>query len=298
MHKVDILLPTYNGEKFVEQQIKSLLNQTYKNINILIRDDGSKDETRNIIKDLAELDNRIIFNNDVKENLGLVSNINFLLGISNAEYIMYCDQDDVWLDNKVEIMLNEILKREKELEKHTPVLVHSDCYITDQNLKINGHFKGSRPLQYGLNNSLFKYYVQGASTLINSSLKKEIQPFIENVYIHDRYTHLCAEIMGYRFYINQPLMYYRQHDSNVIGSSSLITKIKNNLLLKNFIFFQVKDRELIESIFKKKYPNNEMLNGYLKITSQETSLIEKLQILRKFKITMRLKEFIIMIIKF
>ena len=298
MHKVDILLPTYNGGKFLEQQIKSLLNQSYKHINILIRDDGSSDQTQNIIKELAKVNDRIIVNEEIKENLGLVSNINFLLGISNADYVMYCDQDDVWFENKVVDLMEEMLNKGLDLGKQTPLLIHSDCYVTDENLKIKSLFKGAKPLQYGLEKSLFKFYVQGASTLINKALKLEIYPFINDVYLHDRYTHLCAEIKGRRFYLNKPLMYYRQHSENLVGSSSLYKKIKNIFLRDRFIFFQSTDRKLIESILREKYFENEMLAAYLKITSDKTSLWQKLRIIKFHKISMRLKELFIMIIKF
>jgi rhamnosyltransferase len=297
MYKVNVLLPTYNGDFFLEEQIKSLLNQTYKNINILIRDDGSEDKTNSIIQRLAKTDDRIIVNSEIAENLGLVANINFLLGISDADYIMYCDQDDVWFENKIEVLLDEMLRRESELDKNTPILIHSDCYVTDENLNIKGLFKGDKPMQYGLQNSLFKFYVQGASTLINKSLKKEIYPFIENVYLHDRYTHLVAEIIGSRFYVNLPLMYYRQHSANLVGSSSFIDKIRNSLLPENFSFFQIKDKMLIESLFNEKYPENEFLGAYLKMTSKETSLFQKLKIKLSCNISMRFKELFIMVIK-
>jgi rhamnosyltransferase len=297
MLRVDVLLPTYNGEEYIEEQIKSLLNQTYRNIKILIRDDGSVDQTKNIIQKLAKGDERIIINTEITENLGLVANINFLLGVSDADYIMYCDQDDVWIEYKIEVLLDEMLRRESELDKNTPILIHSDCYVTDENLNIKGLFKGNKPMQYGLQNSLFKFYVQGASSLINKSLKKEIYPFIKNVYLHDRYTHLVAEIIGGRFYVNLPLMYYRQHSANLVGSSSLMEKVKNSLLPENFIFFQIKDRMLIESLFREKYPENEILNSYLKMTSKETSLFQKIKIMFCYNISMRFKELFIMVVK-
>ena len=297
MCKIDILLPTFNGEDFLEEQINSLLNQTYKNIKILIRDDGSTDQTKYILKCLAKLDERIIVSSGITENMGLVNNINYLLGLSDAEYIMYCDQDDVWLENKIEILLDEILKRENEFGKKTPVLVHSDCYVTDVNLKVKCLFQGNKPLSYGLHNSLFKFYVQGASSIINKSLKEELYPFINNVYIHDRYTHLVSEIIGKRFYVNLPLMYYRQHSSNLIGSSSLKLKIKNMFLFENFNFYLKKDRLLIETIFKEKYPCVNLLGEYLTMTTPGTSLLKKFNIKRKYKIKMRLKELFIMIVK-
>ncbi|MEN2415085.1 glycosyltransferase family 2 protein [Flavobacterium mesophilum] len=298
MDKVDILLPIYNGEKFLEEQIKSLLRQTHKNISILVRDDGSTDQSKDIIDSLAKADSRIIVVNDENGNLGLVANINFLLGISDADYIMYCDQDDVWFDDKIEILMREMQKRELDLGKQMPILVHSDCYITNENLEIRGRFKGTKALKYGLEKSLFKFYVQGASALLNKALMREIYPFINNVYLHDRYTHLCAEIAGRRFYLNSPLMYYRQHSSNLVGSSNLMTKLKNIFSPSRFVFFQIQDRKLIESLSNEKYVNNDLLKAYLEITSDKTSLFEKLKILRFYNISMRLKEFFIMSVKF
>lgn len=297
MHTVDILLPTYNGEAYIEEQINSLLNQTYTNIKIIIRDDGSTDKTNEIIQEVAKKDSRIIINIGIKNNLGLVGNINYLLGISNSNYIMFCDQDDVWFVNKVEVLLNELQRMESELNKNTPILSHSDCFVTDEYLNGRDLFKGSKPLQYGLRNSLFKFYVQGASVIFNLSLKNEIYPFISNVYLHDRYTHLVVEIVGSRSYINAPLMYYRQHSKNLVGSSSLFNKIKNTLILKNFNYFQNKDRNLIKSLYDEKYPDNKFLGNYLRITSRDLSVFEKLRLLKKYKISMRFKEFIIMILK-
>lgn len=297
MHRVDILLPTYNGEAYIAEQINSLLNQTYSNIKILIRDDGSTDKTNKIIHEFAKKDSRIIINNDPKDNLGLVDNINQLLGFSDGEYIMFCDQDDVWFTNKVEVLLNEILRLESDLNKKTPLLIHSDCYVTDENLNGRDLFKGSKPLQYGLRNSLFKFYVQGASVIFNLSLKNEIYPFISDIYLHDRYTHLVAEIVGQRSYINSPLMYYRQHSKNLVGSDNVLGKVKNTLLLKNFNYFQNKDRDLIKSLYREKYPDNKILENYLKLTSKELSIFEKLRLVNRYKISMRIKEFIIMIIK-
>lgn len=297
MRKVDILLPAYNGEKYIESQISSLLNQTYSNINIYIRDDISTDRTSEIIQSLGIKDSRIVIIENANINLGLVGNLNLLLGISQEDYIMYCDQDDVWLENKVEVLMNEMLQREDEYSEETPLLIHSDCFVTDEHLNIKGIFKGSKPLKYGLNNSLFKYYVQGASTLFNKALKKQIYPFLDEVYLHDRFTHLVAEITGKRFYVNIPLMLYRQHNSNLVGSSSFLQKIKNNLSYSNLSYYIKQDRILIEAIYNKMFVENELLNIYLRITSNKISRISKLRLLVSHKISMRFKEFMILILK-
>lgn len=295
--KIDILLPTFNGEKYVKQLIISLLNQTYNNIVIYVRDDKSIDSTVNIITELSKHDPRIIIINDNLGNLGLVANINNLLGHSDSDYIMYCDQDDVWFPNKVEILIKELQSKENLLTKNTSLLIHSDCYVTDENLVVKGFFQGKRPYSYDLKNSLFKYYVQGASSIFNKSLKNEIYPFLDNVYIHDRYTHLISEIIGKRFYISKPLMHYRQHSSNLIGSSTIYKKFLNSLNLKNLNYFVEKDRKLIETLYHKKFPEEKILEAYLKITSLEYSKILKIKLLIEYNITMRLKEFILFLIK-
>lgn len=297
MHRVDILLPTYNGEKYIQKQIKSLLQQSHKDLRIIVRDDCSTDQTINIIQNLANEDDRIVINTDITRNLGLVFNIEYLLNLSDANYLIFCDQDDVWFENKIELLLKEMLIRENNLGSKSPILIHSDCYVTDEFLNIKGLFKGSSPLNYGLENSLFKFHVQGASTMINRALKNNILPFINNIYLHDRYIHLVAEVVGYRFYINMQLMYYRQHSSNQVGSSSFLKKIKQGLLSENFVFFQKKDRLLIESIYFEKFRTNLLFEIYLKMTSNNSSLLQKLKLKKKYGIRMRFKELFIMILK-
>jgi rhamnosyltransferase len=294
---VDILLPTYNGDLFVESQIQSLLEQSHKDLRILIRDDGSTDRTLSIIKRLAQLDHRVVLFNEDDENLGLVNNIYFLLNKSAGEYIMYCDQDDYWLKDKVAIMLHELEVRERELGIATPILVHSDCFVTDMHLKVKGLFKGSKPKKYGLRNSLFRYNVQGASTIFNNALKTNLLPFIPNIYLHDRYTHLVAELCGCRFYLDTPLMYYRQHSGNLVGRSSIWMKVKNNLNIKNMNYYIHKDRLLILSLFRTKFPDNMLLGVYLKITSERTSKFQKYYLLFKYSISIRLKELLLILLK-
>ena len=100
MEKVDILLATYNGEKYIREQIDSILNQTYKEFRLLISDDGSTDGTRDILNEYKAKDDRIeIFMQE--ENLGVVKNFEFLLKKVEAKYYMFSDQDDIWKDEKI-----------------------------------------------------------------------------------------------------------------------------------------------------------------------------------------------------
>ncbi|MBS5112853.1 MAG: glycosyltransferase [Coprobacillus cateniformis] len=108
---VDILLATYNGEKYIREQIDSILNQTYQDFRILIRDDGSKDETVSIIENYTKkYQGKIVLIQDNIECGSSVSNFMELSKHATADYIMYCDQDDYWFTNKIDSSLNAIRK--------------------------------------------------------------------------------------------------------------------------------------------------------------------------------------------
>ena len=292
MPRVDILLPTYNGANYIKAQIDSILSQTHSDIRLIIRDDQSQDESVSLIEKYAESDSRVFFVKNRGPNLGLVKSIEYLLQISDAPYIMFSDQDDVWFPNKVALFL----KKAKEINQELPMLIHSDCFVTDKNMKILKRFKGSKPLNYGLKNSFFHFFVQGASTMINLMLKEESLPFPENLYLHDRYLHIVSEITGIRKYIDEPSMYYRQHDKNLVGSQSIIKKIIRNLNCTQK-FYLTKDKDLMLSIYVNKYPENKLLGIYADITNVEINRFTKLFIIIRNKIPLRIKEWLLILIR-
>ena len=132
---IEILMATYNGEKYISEQIDSIINQTCKNWKLLIRDDGSQDKTLEILEEYEKRDERINILRDIKGNLGFVKNFEELLKNSSEEFIMFSDQDDYWLENKLEVYSNELNKFSKE-ELEKPLLLHSNSFICDENLKI------------------------------------------------------------------------------------------------------------------------------------------------------------------
>ena len=104
--KVAVLISTYNGEKYIKEQIDSILNQTYKNIEIVIRDDGSSDSTIEIIKEYQKKHSNIILKEGT--NVGFIKSFFQLLGLADSDYYAYCDQDDVWMENKIELAVNAL----------------------------------------------------------------------------------------------------------------------------------------------------------------------------------------------
>jgi len=292
MTRVDVLLPTYNGADFIEAQIDSILGQSHYDIRLIIRDDQSQDQTVTLIEKYVAIDSRVLFIKEKGGNLGLVKSIEYLLGVSDAPFIMFSDQDDVWFPDKVALFLNQALK----INQNIPMLIHSDCFVTDQNLNILKRFMRSKPFNYGLKNCLFHFFVQGSSTMINIKLKEVSLPFPVNLYLHDRYLHVVSEIVGTRCYINTPTMYYRQHDKNLVGSQSLLKKIGSNVCSIRK-FYLDEDKDLMLSIQYNKYPENELLKIYSCITDEKVNRLKKIILILRNRIPLRLKEIVLLIFK-
>ena len=133
-YRVEILMATYNGEKYLSEQIGSIISQSYENWRLLIRDDNSKDNTVSIIEKYEKEDNRIRLLRDRKGNLGFIKNFEELLKSSHKEFIMFSDQDDYWEKDKIKNYIEILKKNENLIQK--PLLIHSNSFVCDKNLKI------------------------------------------------------------------------------------------------------------------------------------------------------------------
>ena len=144
MEKIDILLATYNGSKYLHEQLDSILSQSYENINVIIRDDGSSDNTVMIIKEYEQKDNRVKLLSDNLGNLGFVRNFEKLMKNSTSEYLMFSDQDDIWYNNKVETSYKRIKAIEEKNGKSCPILVHTNSKIMNYGITDKRSFKAQR----------------------------------------------------------------------------------------------------------------------------------------------------------
>ncbi|SNX52858.1 Glycosyltransferase involved in cell wall bisynthesis [Thermoanaerobacterium sp. RBIITD] len=219
---VDILLSTYNGEKYIKEQIESILNQTYTNWRLLIRDDGSCDRTLDIIEEyVKKLNGKIYFINDSDKHLGASMSFFKLLNYSTADYIMFCDQDDVWIPDKIEITIGKMKDLEK-LYPDKPILVHSNLKVVDVGSKtINESFwkyQKLNPNLKRLNNLLIQNNVTGCTVMINRKLKNLLKTVPSNAIMHDWWLALIASAFGIVEYIDEPLILYRQHGGNDTGA--------------------------------------------------------------------------------
>ena len=131
--KINIVMSTYNGEQFLAEQIDSIQQQTFKDWQLLIRDDGSSDQTPEIIKSFVAQDPRIVFINEHdRENFGVIKNFFTLIKHDKADYYFFSDQDDVWLEDKLETMLAAARQYPDQL----PLMVYTDLCVVDQNLQV------------------------------------------------------------------------------------------------------------------------------------------------------------------
>lgn len=225
--KVDILLATYNGEKYLKEQIESILNQTYQNIQIIISDDCSQDSTREILKQYEKNEKIKIFYQE--KNLGYVKNFEFLLKQIENEIYMLSDQDDVWKKEKVE-------KTVEKLKNENLDLVFGDLEVVDENLNT---ICPSYNKYMHLNKKIKKYikdyrlqYMYNCMTGCTMASKKEwidkILPLpINSKYmIHDYWIGLIIALNGKIGYLEKPYILYRQHGNNQVGIVKASHKFK------------------------------------------------------------------------
>lgn len=230
---VDIVLATYNGERFLSEQVDSILNQDYSNIHLWIRDDGSKDNTIAVInKKIREYPGKISLIPS-ENNLGVIGNFSALLEATTAKYVMLSDQDDVWLPNKITKTLQCMLDAEKNHGKAHPLLIHTDLKVVEQSLNpIHSSFWEYTQLfpQKGhkLNHLLMQNVITGCTVMVNRSLLKLALPIPLDCAMHDWWLGLVASSLGHIESVNEPTILYRQHLSNVLGAqkTNLMSYIK------------------------------------------------------------------------
>lgn len=263
-------MATYNGEKYIENQILSLFQQTYKNWTLYIHDDGSTDNTVQIIKKYAEIDNRIIFIEDTINALKAGKNFLHTLSYSQADYAIFCDQDDIWLENKIEELLKVMV--EKDQFEH-PVLVYSDGYAWNEEGCILPESISTHHAKALEDFIIFNGGYQGCSIMMNRKLIDLAIGYDGYIYHHDDVVSLLAHSFGQVYFLPKQLMLYRQHKGAVTGEKVFI-KQKFGGLLNNVGYLisyeHYKFKESFYSIFK-----NELSGYNKKIFEFYFGLVEK-----------------------
>ena len=243
MEKVIVLLSTYNGERYLAEQLQSLVAQKDVNLEILVRDDGSKDAT---VAMLDEWQGKGALSWYTSANLGPgKSFIHLLQTATPGNYYAFCDQDDVWLPEKLRVTMDKMKAVEAE-NPGKPVIIHTDMNVVDESLNIiHDSFWRSSGLRPDVLRT-FPYLctcnsVNGCTIVMNSAARELIlEKYVEHdIIIHDVISALTVAYHGGIIdYVETPTVLYRQHSSNVVGAMeySKARAIKERLLSIGKVF--------------------------------------------------------------
>ncbi|WP_068777560.1 glycosyltransferase family 2 protein [Paenibacillus sp. FJAT-26967] len=253
---VVVLLSTYNGEKFLEAQLDSILNQSYSNLTVIIRDDGSTDATVSILEAYQQYD-QIILVSDTRNNLGPKMSFGELLRLglldTTAKYFMFADQDDIWLPDKIERTLRK-MKQEEAGGASLPILIHSDLRVIGiQGEEIHPSFwayQNLRPSRDSFPRLLMQNVITGCTVMLNRQLAELCLPVHPDAIMHDWWIGLVASAFGKIGYVHEPTILYRQHQQNSVGAKRF-----NSRYILNKIFEPVSIEKNIKqaSAFRAKF---------------------------------------------
>lgn len=223
---VAIVMGTYNGARFLEEQLASIVSQTYADWHLLIRDDGSTDETPTLLERAAATDSRIEVVHDTQGNLGPALNFSALCEIAKARgfaYLFFADQDDVWNSDKIARSLAALQAEEERAGSNLPLLVHSDLVVVDEHRRLIAdslmrykhiHHVVTDPLR----TLLVQNFVTGCSAACNRALLDVAAPVPPVAIMHDYWFALCAAAFGRLLYVSSSTAEYRQHSGNQLGA--------------------------------------------------------------------------------
>jgi glycosyltransferase involved in cell wall biosynthesis len=274
-------MAAYNGENFIARQIDSIITQSRQDFILYINDDASTDNTFEILQQYAEKYPRKVQISQRSENSGDAKH-NFIdMMISHkADYVMLCDQDDVWLPNKIEVTLNK-MKAVEKLHPNTPVLIHTDLKVADQNLRIlMPSYKKATNRNYNrtaFNQALTLNNVSGCTVMYNRALSNLIERKPDNFIMHDWWLQLIAAAFGKIGHTDEATILYRQHGGNSVGAKDTRTlsyKLKH-----------LRHSDYIKERIQSTYPQAEsFLKIYReKLTDAQKKLLEQFISIPKMK---------------
>lgn len=228
---ISIALCTYNGEKYLQEQLDSFVRQTLLPYELVACDDCSSDSTVEILEDFsktAPFPVRIFRN---EHNFGLIKNFSKAASLCTGEYVAFSDQDDIWLPDKLEACFRAMEQAEKKYGADIPLLVHSDLSLIDStNHIITKSFMKLKRMKHEasdpLRTLLIRNFVSGCTSLCNKALLRESLPFPEVMMNHDGWVAMIAASRGKILFIPEPKVLRRIHESNVTGLSSSPYKIR------------------------------------------------------------------------
>ncbi len=279
---VSVVLCTYNGALFIQEQVQSILNQTYRNIELIIVDDRSTDATMELVLEMTQNDERIRFSQN-EQNLGYNLNFNYACSISKGDLIAIADHDDIWVPEKIEILVN-VIQRKKDT-----LLVHGISARFSENKKpsiksirlVNFH-EGNDPRMLFLFNPISGHNMLFKKELLNAAL-----PFPKEVY-YDWWLAVKACCIGNIVHVNQILVWHRVHDSNATGAAKPKLPFYQQALINLRYFIAIPEmnqeaKDMATYLYNeyKKFPDNKIrIRFFLYVMKHARTLFAKKK--RKF----------------
>lgn len=276
---VVILLSAFNGSKYILEQLESIKNQESVSINLIIRDDGSTDNTYSIIDSFKESNKDLNITILKGKNVGYVKSFYLLIkyaleNVPNIQYFSLADQDDFWMPDK----LISALKSIPPSLSH-PVLYCSNAMLTDQNLNPIGLYN-KRKLKISTKTCLIQNIATGCTTLFNrKTAQLYVDHQIDNISVHDQYLYILCTLFGETIYDEKPHILYRQHGSNQIGKPNLKKRLQVSV---NKLFSNSHSLENRAQLILEEFNHNlsgESLKAVKKLALYRTSLFRRMALL-------------------
>lgn len=224
---IDILMATYNGEHYLKEQLASIESQTWTDWRLIVHDDASSDGSREILENFQKRlgKEKVIIKKNNPASGSAKANFIGLIQASTGDYMMCCDQDDVWHQDKVARTFYRMRQMEKRYGNEIPLLVHTDLRVVDERLsELNPGFHKYMNLETDskLNKELIQNQVTGCTVMINKALREYVAQVtdVELIVMHDHWLALIALVFGKMSYLNKATIDYRQHGNNSVGAQN------------------------------------------------------------------------------
>ncbi len=284
MTKIAVLLSTYNGQKYLKQQLDSIFAQTYQDFTLFVRDDGSVDETLEILNQYnLKHDNLTLIEDEIKHR-GASASFMWLMNKVDSEYFMFCDQDDVWLPNKIEIQY-DVIQGVVKMDK-SPIVVFHDLTLTNVEGEI---IADSFWKMHSMNvwtekfESLFiKNVLTGCSCLINNNMKEQLAKYnVENMVMYDHIISLIAYSFGKVVPLDRQLILYRDHTNSVTPKLNVSFKYRiynfmKNINKSNYLMSNINQLQEFVDTYHKYMSKNQLSVAYKFISFQNDNAFVRL----------------------
>lgn len=232
MKHICIIMAVYNGEKYLAEQIDSILQNSYQNFTLHIFNDNSKDNSRQIIDEYAGNHPDKVYGHHHTDNHGVVRNFLEGAAVMDADYYMFCDQDDVWLPDKIQQTLLAMERLEVNAGDK-PCVIFGDAKVVDQDLQeIASSFQrqsGYHTLALDPAHILMENKLIGCTIMFNRALQQMLDTVPPEIRMHDWWIALLGSVFGQISYLDMPLLLYRQHGKNVVGNTSFTAYLRNRI---------------------------------------------------------------------